>query len=236
MSTATASRLAPPHRLLMLAGFSIMCGVWILTILLSGMKRYKAITALFGIAYVLIVATSLLMRPWGLAGLLGGFVLGNLVLLMGMWLLIVREFNPEGSLIAFDTNLRPRLWEGAEAMRAGVMLGASVADIVRMTMPDAQKLEGAISGRALYDGRIDPAMALAILRGWSDRLAHGDWLLGERASLADWSLLPFVRQFAKVDEAWFAQAPLPALRQWLHQHLSDPLFESVMQKPESPHP
>ncbi|TIQ22545.1 MAG: 1-(5-phosphoribosyl)-5-((5-phosphoribosylamino)methylideneamino)imidazole-4-carboxamide isomerase, partial [Mesorhizobium sp.] len=31
------------------------------------------------------------------------------------------------------------------------------------TMPDAQKLEGAISGRALYDGRIDPAKALAIL-------------------------------------------------------------------------
>ncbi|TGQ74224.1 1-(5-phosphoribosyl)-5-[(5-phosphoribosylamino)methylideneamino]imidazole-4-carboxamide isomerase [Mesorhizobium sp. M00.F.Ca.ET.186.01.1.1] len=42
---------------------------------------------------------------------------------------------------------------------------ASIADIVRMTMPDAQKLEGAISGRALYDGRIDPAEALAVLRG-----------------------------------------------------------------------
>jgi phosphoribosylformimino-5-aminoimidazole carboxamide ribotide isomerase len=42
---------------------------------------------------------------------------------------------------------------------------ASIADIVRMTMPDARKLEGAISGRALYDGRIDPQEALAILRG-----------------------------------------------------------------------
>jgi phosphoribosylformimino-5-aminoimidazole carboxamide ribotide isomerase len=42
---------------------------------------------------------------------------------------------------------------------------ASIADIVRMTMPDAAKLEGAISGRALYDGRIDPAEALAVLRG-----------------------------------------------------------------------
>ena len=42
---------------------------------------------------------------------------------------------------------------------------ASLADVVRMTMPDAQKLEGAISGRALYDGRIDPAEALAVLRG-----------------------------------------------------------------------
>jgi len=42
---------------------------------------------------------------------------------------------------------------------------ASMADIVRMTMPDAARLEGAISGRALYDGRIDPAEALAVLRG-----------------------------------------------------------------------
>jgi phosphoribosylformimino-5-aminoimidazole carboxamide ribotide isomerase len=42
---------------------------------------------------------------------------------------------------------------------------ASIADIVRMKMPDAAKLEGAISGRALYDGRIDPAEALGILNG-----------------------------------------------------------------------
>ncbi|PLP56128.1 1-(5-phosphoribosyl)-5-[(5-phosphoribosylamino)methylideneamino]imidazole-4-carboxamide isomerase [Mesorhizobium loti] len=42
---------------------------------------------------------------------------------------------------------------------------ASIADIVRMTMPDAAKLEGAISGRALYDGRIDPSEALAVLKG-----------------------------------------------------------------------
>lgn len=41
---------------------------------------------------------------------------------------------------------------------------ASMDDIHRMTQPDARKLEGAISGRALYDGRIDPAEALAILK------------------------------------------------------------------------
>ena len=41
---------------------------------------------------------------------------------------------------------------------------ASMADIERMVQPDAAVLEGAISGRALYDGRIDPAEALAVLR------------------------------------------------------------------------
>ncbi|MCD7058445.1 1-(5-phosphoribosyl)-5-[(5-phosphoribosylamino)methylideneamino]imidazole-4-carboxamide isomerase [Pelagibacterium xiamenense] len=42
---------------------------------------------------------------------------------------------------------------------------ASMDDILRMTRADAQILEGAISGRALYDGRIDSREALALLRG-----------------------------------------------------------------------
>lgn len=42
---------------------------------------------------------------------------------------------------------------------------ASLADIERLTAPDCAKLAGAITGRALYDGRIDPAEALALLRG-----------------------------------------------------------------------
>lgn len=41
---------------------------------------------------------------------------------------------------------------------------ASIEDIHRMLAPDATKLEGAISGRALYDGRIDPAEALSLIK------------------------------------------------------------------------
>ena len=41
---------------------------------------------------------------------------------------------------------------------------ASLDDIRRMMMPDAKKLAGAITGRALYDGRIDAVEALQILR------------------------------------------------------------------------
>ncbi|MBA5801532.1 MULTISPECIES: 1-(5-phosphoribosyl)-5-[(5-phosphoribosylamino)methylideneamino]imidazole-4-carboxamide isomerase [Rhizobium] len=41
---------------------------------------------------------------------------------------------------------------------------ASLDDIRRMLEPDARKLEGAISGRALYDGRIDPGQALALIK------------------------------------------------------------------------
>lgn len=41
---------------------------------------------------------------------------------------------------------------------------ASIADVRRLTQPDCAILEGAISGRALYDGRLDPAEALALLK------------------------------------------------------------------------
>jgi phosphoribosylformimino-5-aminoimidazole carboxamide ribotide isomerase len=41
---------------------------------------------------------------------------------------------------------------------------ASMSDIERLTQPDCAVLEGAISGRALYDGRIDSREALALLK------------------------------------------------------------------------
>jgi phosphoribosylformimino-5-aminoimidazole carboxamide ribotide isomerase len=41
---------------------------------------------------------------------------------------------------------------------------ASLADIERMMQPDCAILEGAIIGRALYDGRIEPKRALALTR------------------------------------------------------------------------
>ncbi len=41
---------------------------------------------------------------------------------------------------------------------------ASLADIERLVQPDCAKLAGAITGRALYDGRIDPGEALALMR------------------------------------------------------------------------
>lgn len=41
---------------------------------------------------------------------------------------------------------------------------ASIEDVKAMLMPRAKKLAGAIAGRALYDGRLDPAQAQALIR------------------------------------------------------------------------
>jgi phosphoribosylformimino-5-aminoimidazole carboxamide ribotide isomerase len=41
---------------------------------------------------------------------------------------------------------------------------ASIEDVQALLAPRTRKLEGAIAGRALYDGRLDPASALALIR------------------------------------------------------------------------
>jgi glutathione S-transferase len=68
---------------------------------------------------------------------------------------------------------------------------------------------------------------LDILTGLDEALAEGANLCGERMSLADAALLPFVRQYAQVDRNWFDAEPLPNLKRWLDQHLSSALFERI---------
>ena len=69
--------------------------------------------------------------------------------------------------IARDGMLEGINWEGTIALAQAVSIPviasgglASMADIERLCADDAAILEGAITGRALYDGRIDPTAAL----------------------------------------------------------------------------
>lgn len=74
--------------------------------------------------------------------------------------------------------------------------------------------------------------ALAILRRWNERLAAAGWLLGARASLADWALLPFVRQFRLADpERFDAEPELAPLQGWLARWLQGQEFAAVMEAP-----
>ena len=72
--------------------------------------------------------------------------------------------------IARDGMLQGVNWDGTIALANALSIPviasgglASMADIERLCAPDAAILEGAITGRALYDGRIDPQAALARL-------------------------------------------------------------------------
>ncbi len=57
----------------------------------------------------------------------------------------------------------------------------------------------------------------------------GDWLF-ESPSIADFAILPFVRQFAFIDKAWFDTQPWPKLKPWLESFIASDRFSSIMQK------
>jgi glutathione S-transferase len=78
------------------------------------------------------------------------------------------------------------------------------------------------------DGDTHRAAALGHVERLEDRLTVQTYLSGSTFGLTDAAILPFVRQFAEVDRAWFDAQPLPRVHAWLAQYLDDPLFEAVM--------
>ena len=61
-------------------------------------------------------------------------------------------------------------------------------------------------------------------------LTENTYLLGNRVTIADIGIMPFVRQFAHVDREVFYSLPYPKLQQWLQHWLDHPLFLQVMTK------
>ena len=59
-------------------------------------------------------------------------------------------------------------------------------------------------------------------------LIKNTYVLGERASIADIGIMPFVRQFAHVDRDIFYSLPYPNVQQWLQYWLEQPLFMTAM--------
>jgi glutathione S-transferase len=67
-----------------------------------------------------------------------------------------------------------------------------------------------------------------ILAAVEDKLAKHAFLGGAKMGLTDAAILPFVRQFAATDGAWFDAQPLPGIQAWLARFLVSPLFAAAM--------
>ena len=60
------------------------------------------------------------------------------------------------------------------------------------------------------------------------RLAQHEYLMGAKPSLLDYALLPFVRQFSKVNRPLFLKGDYSHLQRWLSNHLQSRLFSKTM--------
>ncbi|CZT33610.1 1-(5-phosphoribosyl)-5-[(5-phosphoribosylamino)methylideneamino]imidazole-4-carboxamide isomerase [Rhizobium sp. 9140] len=111
------------------------------------------------------------VEGWAEASELGVIELAERFEGAGVAAIIYTDIDRDGILAGIN-------WAGTLALADAVAIPviasgglASMEDIHRLAAPDMAKLEGAISGRALYDGRIDPAEALAVLNRARGRAA-----------------------------------------------------------------
>ncbi len=72
------------------------------------------------------------------------------------------------------------------------------------------------------------AAGLEHLRAIDARLASAPYLCGPGRGFTDAALMPFVRQFAQTDPAWFDDQSLPFLHAWLEKHATSSLFHAAM--------
>lgn len=62
------------------------------------------------------------------------------------------------------------------------------------------------------------------------RLTQHEFLIGSTPSLLDYALLPFIRQFSRVNRQLYLQGPYTHLQSWLNHHLQSRLFSKAMLK------
>jgi uncharacterized membrane protein len=159
------------YRVLMLAGFVIMCCIWVATLFLSGMKQYKEIVYLFALGYAITVASSLVLRPLGLEGLLLGFVIGHFVLLMGMIVMTLRNY-PSDHFIAFEFLKKGAMYPTLMITGLFYNLGVWADKLLFWYFPDTgQAIIGPLRASMIYDLpvflaylAIIPGMAVFLVR------------------------------------------------------------------------
>jgi glutathione S-transferase len=135
----------------------------------------------------------------------------------------------DGTVI--DESLAIMRWALAQHDPEGWLEGDDAALIAANDGPFKHHLDRAkYPTRYAADGVDHRAAALALLAPLEARLARSAQLCGERRSLTDIALFPFIRQFAAIDPAWFAAQPLPRLAAWLERHMASELFAQVMAK------
>ncbi|MFZ5593448.1 MAG: exopolysaccharide Pel transporter PelG [Pseudomonadota bacterium] len=163
------------YRLLMLASFVTLCNIWITVIFLSSMKDYLRILGIFFIGYAVTVTGALLLRPFGLEGLLMGFLWGHATLFFLMLALLLRHY-PGERLVAFDFLQRRQVFYSLAATGFFYNLGLWADKFVFWFNPlTSEPVVGPLRASIIYDLpiflaylSIVPGMAVFLVRMETD--------------------------------------------------------------------
>ncbi len=154
-----AVEMTAGERLLALAGFFLVGGIWLVSAFLSALKSYGSITAAFGFGMATAYALATLLAPrYGAPGMLAGFTAGLAVLFFGLTARVLAEYpyratDPFGFLPAIL-----RYWE---FVLFGFFYNAAiwVDKWIMWFAPGRMVIAGSMPSHPTYDG----AMFLASL-------------------------------------------------------------------------
>ncbi len=169
------------YRLLMLAGFVLMSMIWVLVIMVSGLRAHNRILASFALGYGITLAAALALRQAGLEGLLLGFLCGQAVLFFLLLGLVVWDY-PTDRLLQFDFLRRRRVYPLLAVTGLCYNLGIWADKFLFWFHPvTSQAVVGPLRASLVYDPPIFlaylsviPGMAVFLLRMEADFVEHYD--------------------------------------------------------------
>ncbi len=163
------------YRLLMLSSLVVLSNIWVLVVMLSGLRSYHKVLSVFVIGYGLTIFFALWLRPYGLEGLLGGFLLGQSIMMYIMLGLMVHEYEP-CCLIRFDFLNKEKVFYSLAAISIIYNLGVWTDKFVFWFNPmTSEAVIGPLRSSIIYDPpiflaylSIIPGMAVFLLRMEAD--------------------------------------------------------------------
>jgi polysaccharide biosynthesis protein PelG len=163
------------YRLLMLSNLVVLSNIWILVVMLSGLRSYQNVLGAFALGYGLTIIFSLLLRTHGLEGLLSGFLLGQAIMLYLMLGLMVHEYEAK-RLISFEFLDKKKVFYSLAAISVIYNLGVWMDKFVFWFNPvTSESVIGPLRSSIIYDPpiflaylSIIPGMAVFLLRMEAD--------------------------------------------------------------------
>jgi len=159
------------YKMLMVGIFVTLCEIWIVVVLVSGLRVPEKILASFFIGYALSVGGALALRPFGVNGLLAGFLFGQVVMLYLMVAVIIHKY-PLAKLVQFNFLDRQKIYLSLSA--TGFLFNAGIwADkfIFWMNPETSSPVTGLFRSSIIYDLPISiaylsiiPGMAVFLVR------------------------------------------------------------------------
>lgn len=168
------------YRLCMLMGFVALCNIWMAVIFLTSIKQYWGVLLTFFLGYGLSVVCAIALYRYGTEGLLAGFIIGQMVLLLVANLLIWHNY-PSSQYLSGEFFHRKEFYHSLVWVGVFFNLGIWVDKFMFWFSDAGQTVIGPLRASLIYDIPIFiaylsviPGMAMFLLRLEADFVDHYD--------------------------------------------------------------